>query len=347
MKKLSRLLNLFLVAGLTQSALATTVLYDQSKMFYLPISVGEYLPNSNRDINNSFYGSLGLGYNFTNVFALQAQLGYFSPDYESNNQPFNSYLGTVEARFNAANPTRFVPYFLIGGGVLKLPNAKMVADYGVGLDIKLSPAFSFGGTVKQIYQGSSPSHLDTLLTGNFTWYFGRNNQPVAQPAPVPTSEQQDMLQKAQTTLKPVLPDGVVPCIDNKLGNQDGCVTFEGDTMIMHLNVHFQQNKADIQSKYNTPIASVSDFMSAYPDTHVTLYGYASSEGPKAFNQTLSAQRAESIKDYLVNVAHVDNGRIDTMGMGTQDPIASNATLAGRQMNRRVEAKIPVPYNLDH
>lgn len=355
MKKLAQYLSIILIAGAAKAAFATNVLYDQSQTYYVPISFGEYLPESSRDINNSVYGALGIGYNFTNVFAVQAQLGYFSPDYQNNNQPMNSYLGTVEVRVNAANPTRVVPYALAGIGTLKLPTSQFVEDYGLGIDFKLSPTISIGGTARQIYQSTTGSYLDTLFTGNLTWYFGGQNQTIQQAAPATApapatslnQDQQNMLQKAQTTLKPILPAGVVPCVNNKLGNQAGCVTFSGDTMVMHLNVHFEQNKADIQSQYNTPISSVGNFMHAYPDTTVTLYGYASSEGPVAFNQKLSEQRAQSVSGYLVNNAGVNQSRIDTTGMGTKDPIGDNATLAGRQMNRRVEAKIPVPYNLDH
>lgn len=349
MKTWQKIMGLTLISLCTKAALAQTPIYDQSKTFYLPVSIGGFYPDHSRELNNSFYGAVGVGYNFTNVLGLQTQFGMFSPNSRSvpSNSAMNAYLWLVEGRANVISGNFIVPYAVLGLGTLGMPGAEMVEDYGLGVDFKLSPVFSVGATARQIYQNNN-HNLNTLLTGNVTWYFGGDAKNIQQPAtPQLTADQQHMLQKAQTTLKPVLPEGVVVCKDNKLGNQAGCVTFAGDTMTMHLNVHFEQNKADIQSQYNTPIQSVGNFMNAYPSTTTTLYGYASSEGPAAFNQTLSLQRAQSVEDYLNQVCHIDKSRMQVVGMGTKDPIASNATLAGRKLNRRVESTIPVPYNLDH
>jgi OOP family OmpA-OmpF porin len=128
-------------------------------------------------------------------------------------------------------------------------------------------------------------------------------------------------------------------------NQAGCVTFNGNVMTMHLNVKFDKNMAVIRPEYYGPISRLGDFMSAYPNTDVVLYGYASSEGPLAFNQTLSGKRAIVVENYLVNVKHIDASRVTTKAMGISNPIADNSTQAGRVLNRRVEADVPVPVQI--
>ena len=71
---------------------------------------------------------------------------------------------------------------------------------------------------------------------------------------------------------------------------------------------------------------------------VQLDGHASSEGTTEYNMTLSRDRANSVKTYLVN-SGVAASRISTSAFGESRPVASNATEAGRIENRRVEAKM--------
>ena len=68
---------------------------------------------------------------------------------------------------------------------------------------------------------------------------------------------------------------------------------------------------------------------------VRIVGHTDSTGSDAINNPLSLQRAESVKNYL-NDRGVPNSRIETVGRGSREPIASNATAAGQAKNRRVE-----------
>jgi len=70
---------------------------------------------------------------------------------------------------------------------------------------------------------------------------------------------------------------------------------------------------------------------------VTLDGHASAEGSEAYNLNLSRDRANAVKQYLVN-AGVDASKITVQAFGESAPIASNATEEGRVLNRRVEIK---------
>ncbi|WDF70811.1 OmpA family protein [Sphingobacterium oryzagri] len=70
---------------------------------------------------------------------------------------------------------------------------------------------------------------------------------------------------------------------------------------------------------------------------VTLDGYASAEGSEDYNMNLSKDRANAVKQYLVN-AGVSASSISANGYGEANPVASNATEEGRVQNRRVEIK---------
>lgn len=68
-------------------------------------------------------------------------------------------------------------------------------------------------------------------------------------------------------------------------------------------------------------------------------GYTDSSGDSAKNQTLSQRRAEAVVNYLVNHHGVDAAKLSAVGYGDANPIADNATPAGRTLNRRVELNL--------
>ena len=70
------------------------------------------------------------------------------------------------------------------------------------------------------------------------------------------------------------------------------------------------------------------------DLTVEIIGHTDSQGADDYNQTLSDQRAASVKTYLTSMG-VDGSRMDTTGRGESQPVASNETEEGRQENRRV------------
>ncbi|MCB5363988.1 OmpA family protein [Pusillimonas sp. CC-YST705] len=71
---------------------------------------------------------------------------------------------------------------------------------------------------------------------------------------------------------------------------------------------------------------------------IIAVGYTDSIGTVEYNLGLSKRRAAAVKDYLVSKG-IDPNRIYTEGKGKADPVASNATAAGRAQNRRVEIEI--------
>jgi outer membrane protein OmpA-like peptidoglycan-associated protein len=76
----------------------------------------------------------------------------------------------------------------------------------------------------------------------------------------------------------------------------------------------------------------------YADTNIEIFGYTDSTGKPEYNLTLSAQRAASVKAYLVGKGLVST-RFKTSGLGVNNPIATNDTQEGRSLNRRVEFAI--------
>lgn len=107
-------------------------------------------------------------------------------------------------------------------------------------------------------------------------------------------------------------------------------------LIVNMNdVLFDTGKATLKPGARIRLAKVAGIIMAYPDLKLEIDGYTDSTGTAAFNQQLSQQRADTVREFLASQG-VPDANIITHGFGEQDPIASNETASGRQLNRRVE-----------
>jgi len=101
------------------------------------------------------------------------------------------------------------------------------------------------------------------------------------------------------------------------------------------DVLFDFNKATLKPGARERLARVAGILLAYPDLHLQIEGHTDNIGSDSYNMQLSDRRAETVRDYLVNQG-VPAQNVASRGLGKSDPVASNDTAAGRQMNRRVE-----------
>lgn len=101
------------------------------------------------------------------------------------------------------------------------------------------------------------------------------------------------------------------------------------------DVLFDTNKAELKPGATRSLKKLGDFLKKYPDRQAQIEGYTDSTGGTGHNQELSDRRANAVRSTLVGMG-VSPDRITTRGFGPESPVASNDTVAGRQMNRRVE-----------
>ncbi len=107
---------------------------------------------------------------------------------------------------------------------------------------------------------------------------------------------------------------------------------------MNSEVSFDFNSAAIKPAFDSTLDKVADIVNRYTRTTIRIVGHTDNIGTAAYNQRLSLQRAQSVAYYLEDRG-VAAQRLSTVGMGESEPRASNATAAGRQLNRRVEMLI--------
>ncbi len=110
-----------------------------------------------------------------------------------------------------------------------------------------------------------------------------------------------------------------------------------DTLKLNLSneVSFDFDSARIKPTFYPTLDKLADVLRKYDRTVVHVVGYTDSVGPDAYNQQLSERRAESVASYLESNG-VSASRVRTEGRGEREPRDTNATAAGRQLNRRVE-----------
>jgi outer membrane protein OmpA-like peptidoglycan-associated protein len=101
------------------------------------------------------------------------------------------------------------------------------------------------------------------------------------------------------------------------------------------DVLFDFNKYTLKQEAREKLAKVSGILLAYPNLKVQVEGYTDNVGTQEYNQTLSQQRGDAVRDYLVSQG-VSAGNITATGYGMSNPIADNSTNAGRAQNRRVQ-----------
>jgi outer membrane protein OmpA-like peptidoglycan-associated protein len=101
------------------------------------------------------------------------------------------------------------------------------------------------------------------------------------------------------------------------------------------DVLFDTGKYSLKPGAREKLSKVAGILLAYPGLNIEVGGYTDNVGGDAMNQTLSENRAGSVRDYLVQQG-VSSNSVSSRGFGNTLPVSSNGNSAGRQQNRRVE-----------
>ncbi|MGE0614600.1 MAG: OmpA family protein [Bacteriovoracia bacterium] len=115
---------------------------------------------------------------------------------------------------------------------------------------------------------------------------------------------------------------------------------QGDTLTIRLRaLQFPTNRATLKDRDFALLGKVQKVIKDFGETEVTVEGHTDSVGSKARNQTLSQQRAEAVRKYLVANNTLDTESVTAEGFGYDRPLASNKSAEGRAQNRRVDIVI--------
>lgn len=126
----------------------------------------------------------------------------------------------------------------------------------------------------------------------------------------------------------------------ELANSGVEVYREGDSIRLSIpgNITFPNDSSAIVAGFYPVLKDVAKVLNRYDKTKLSIEGHTDSVGDANYNTQLSMQRANSVANYLQGTG-VDANRLQTIGMGESQPIASNDNAQGRQANRRVELRV--------
>ena len=127
---------------------------------------------------------------------------------------------------------------------------------------------------------------------------------------------------------------------NDFGNNEIDVINTGSELIVRMPeaILFEVDSATLNPQLRSDLFVLSESLNKYPNSVVTVTGHTDNTGTAGYNQNLSERRAQSVASVLRS-GGVSGGRIDVVGAGESQPIATNQTAAGRALNRRVDITI--------
>jgi outer membrane protein OmpA-like peptidoglycan-associated protein len=109
------------------------------------------------------------------------------------------------------------------------------------------------------------------------------------------------------------------------------VNFQGSTL-------FDSGSATLAPGAYDRLRSLATTLNNYPKSQVIVKGHTDAQGQDSFNQQLSEQRADRVRQFLISEG-VSSARITSIGFGESMPVTTNDTAEGRAQNRRVEIEI--------
>lgn len=157
-----------------------------------------------------------------------------------------------------------------------------------------------------------------------------------------TTERADLIQRleAQARVKEQFEQ-----VEKMFSRDEARVFREGENVILRLTgLSFESGKSDIDQKNFALLTKLEKAIDVFPRSELVIEGHTDSYGGDLSNQQLSQERAESVRQYMINAMRIESYRLIATGFGETNPVANNETAAGRSRNRRID--IVIKPNLD-
>ncbi len=242
---------------------------------------------------------------------------------------WGSYIG---------EPMRVRPYLALGGGQIKFDAHNQFDDVdttvngGAGVRWMLSDRVGMDVEGRAVHSTDN-NETDYLVSAGLNLYLGKVAMAAAATACVDTDG-----------------DGVCDDKDRCPGTApgtrvdvDGCPLPVAEVASIKLKVNFAFDSSKVEERYFADIKELAEFLKRFSDLQVNVEGHTDSIGTVDYNKRLSQRRAQAVVDVLVNQYGIARSRLEPMGFGKSQPVASNDTAEGRAQNRRVMATLEVEY----
>jgi OOP family OmpA-OmpF porin len=233
---------------------------------------------------------------------------------------------------------RFRPYVAFGAGEIDIDagdfdTVETTLNLGAGVRWMWTKRFGMRIEARMLHS-LDENRNDMLLSAGLNYYFGKVDADVVAVA-APVDSDGDGVY-----------DDVDQCPNTPAGTRVdavGCPLQVTQIASIKLKVSFPFDSSVIGDQYFSDVAELSKFLKRFEQLQVNIEGHTDSSGPETYNQQLSPRRAQAVVDLLVNEHGVPSSRLQAIGHGESQPVASNDTKEGRIANRRVMATVEVEY----
>lgn len=159
--------------------------------------------------------------------------------------------------------------------------------------------------------------------------------------------EQELKNKKEILLRQKIKNQKIQKISASFTSEEGKVLMHGENIIIRLyGVTFPSGKSVIDYKYFALLSKVRNTFAEFPGCKVIIEGHTDSVGSDSVNQTLSMERAEAVRQYILANSKIDSKRIKAVGYGESKPIASNESKFSQAKNRRIDVIIIPSYQAD-
>lgn len=362
-----------LVIPVTALALAVAPLASADDDLYhgtLELNVGAGVIPDGSSMHGDTLRHLGLGLNLGERWGLEVVGSELTMD-ATNGTDIDVNQYRLDALYYMADPYQKVrPYAAFGAGDQQLSGSTIASDRkdtvfnaGLGFKYLLAQGFVWRSDVR-LFHNTDENANDVVLSTGFSFAFGGQPRPASsepERAPTPADADNDGVVDSRDQC-PDTPAGVrvdangcaldsdndgVPdhrddCPNTARQykvNEQGCPIELSEAVSIEMDVQFALNSAEVREQYIPEVRRVADFMQQFDKTQVRVEGHTDSTGTAEYNQQLSQERADAVREVLIERFDLSADRVTAVGFGEARPIAPNDTDAGRQQNRRVVAEI--------
>lgn len=327
------------LSALVATLISSGVFADNHK-FEVQVGVGRDFFSEARD--DATVGSLGFGYVVNKNWTLEAVASGFNTEISNSNVDVDGRQYRLDALYNIDTTSLWRPFVAFGVGDQSLKVKGMKNDRDTLVNVAGGLKRSLGGNWEfrsdlRFFNSLDREYTDVAVNAGVSYLFGaepvRAAAPVvAAPAPKPEVDTDgdgvfDSKDQCPDTPKQYKVDAV------------GCPMELTETVAVKLAVKFDTAKSIVKDEYVDDIGNLAKFMNQYANTVVTVEGHTDSQGADAYNEKLSQQRAEAVKQVLISKFGIAADRVTAKGFGEAKPVADNATAAGREENRRVVGSV--------
>ncbi len=305
--------------------------------------IGGYVFEKEQNLDNKPAFGIGVGYNPTHRWGLEASFIGLSTKSGITSEDVNAYLYRLEGLFHFDVADRFIPFLAAGpGGITLSPETGVeksdgLFNYGGGFKLYLTGDVALRADIRHVMTFGSPArHNNMLYTAGLSISFGGGRRNAPQPPPdwdyIPEPAPLSRFTEPLDSDGDGVPDDRDECPGTPAGarvDYRGCWSLGA--------ILFDFDKSVIRPAARPILDEVVVVLQNNPGVRIDIEGHTDSTGPARYNQGLSERRAKSVMEYFIS-SGVAPLRLTAHGFGETRQFADNNTREGRALNRRDELK---------